>query len=106
MCGAAAESIYLALASEAIKPEAEVLAMYAGAGGRGRVERLLLGRAADQVRREFSGFLVLLKYWRDDAAHGRASAISETEAFTSLMLLVRFARYTDEAFPKSASATD
>ncbi len=86
MCGAAAESILLARAGE-IKPEAEVLAMYAGTGGRGRVERLVVGRATDQVKREFSSFLVLLKYWRDDAAHGRASTISETEGFTSLMLL-------------------
>ena len=41
----------------------------------------------------------LLKYWRDEAAHGPASNISEAEAFTSPMLLMRLARYADETFP-------
>jgi hypothetical protein len=97
MCGAAAESILLALASERMKPE-EVVETYSRAGGRAKVENVLIGKASDHVQREFRGFMVLLNYWRDEAAHGRASNISETEAFTSLMLLLRLARYADESF--------
>ncbi len=37
----------------------------------------------------------LLKYWRDEAAHGKASNIKEEEAFTSLGLLLRFAMFMD-----------
>lgn len=51
-----------------------------------------------QTQREFRGYMVLLNYWRDEAAHGSASMISEPEACTSLMLLVRLARYADETF--------
>jgi hypothetical protein len=42
--------------------------------------------------------MTLLTYWRNEAAHGRASEIGETEAFTSLMLLLRLARFADETF--------
>jgi hypothetical protein len=38
----------------------------------------------------------LLSYWRDEAVHGTASQISETEAFTSLILLLRFAQYATD----------
>lgn len=97
MCGAAAESILLALASERQKPAA-VIELYRRAGGRAKVQNVIIGGSPDHVKREFQGFMVLLSYWRDEAAHGKASAIQETEAFTSLMLLLRLARYGDETF--------
>jgi len=37
----------------------------------------------------------LLKYWRDESAHGIESKIQEEEAFTSLLLLLRFAQFAD-----------
>lgn len=65
MCGAAAESILLAIAIKK-ETEEEVLKKYSSAGGRGRIEKLVLGQAREQARErlrtEFRGFLVLLKY--------------------------------------------
>ena len=47
----------------------------------------------EKLRNEFNGFLALLKYWRDEASHGGPSSISDNEAFTSLALLLRFAKF-------------
>ena len=38
----------------------------------------------------------LLKYWRDEAAHGRQSDISDNESFTSLVLLLRFSLFAKD----------
>ena len=40
--------------------------------------------------------LALLKYWREEASHGRPSGITDDEAYTSLALLLRLAKYVDE----------
>lgn len=93
MCGAAAESIILALAIEKIGDEKKVLDIYVSASGRGRVENLLLGKQPKVVQEEFHRYTTLLKYWRDSAAHGKAVSITEPEAFSSLALLLRFARF-------------
>lgn len=90
MCGAAAESALLSTAI-AKRDEESVLAMYNTAQGRSRVENLLVGQAREQIQREFRIFFTLLKYWRDDASHGRPARISDNEAYTSLVLLLRFA---------------
>jgi len=90
MCGAAAETILLCAAG-AKTDETEVFAMYNTSGGRWRVENLLLGQARLEIREECQGYLTLLKYWRDQAAHGRASGITDNEAHTSLALLLRLA---------------
>lgn len=36
---------------------------------------------------------MLLKYWRDSSAHGKAVRIQEPEAYQSLALLLRFALF-------------
>ena len=97
MCGAAAESVVLALALER-NPESEVWKIYSSAGGRARLVKRLTSGVPESSQREFNGFAALMTYWRDEAAHGKQSAISETEAFTSLMLLLRFSRYADDLF--------
>jgi hypothetical protein len=102
MCGAAAESILLAVAV-AKKGEEEVLRMYASAQGRSRVENnIVLGQVRDELRREFRSFTSLLKYWRDEASHGKASKITDTEAYTSLALLLRFAQYVNDHWDELA----
>ncbi len=55
LCGAAAESILLAVAT-AKKNEEEVLRTYASAQGRSRVENIVLGQAKEELRREFRSF--------------------------------------------------
>jgi len=94
MSGAAAESILLATAI-AKSSEDRVLRDYAGAAGRSRVEKMLVGQAVEPIRREFTGLTALMKYWRDQAAHGRASGIGDNEAYTSLAMLLRFAQFCD-----------
>lgn len=103
MCGAAAESILLAAAIAKEGDEEEILKTYASHGGRGRLEKKLLGQAKDWVKREFSGFATLLKYWRDEAAHGHRSGIDDNEAYTSLALLLRFASFVDEQWQELVS---
>lgn len=92
MCGAAAESILLAVATRK-KDEEATLKAYSAAGGRARVESMVLGQAKENTRREFVSFMGLLKYWRDESAHGRASQIADDEAYTSIALLLRFAMF-------------
>jgi len=93
MCGVAAESILLATAIAKSGDEKEVLRTYAAAKGRTRVEDQVIGQASDHLKREFRGLTELVKYWRDEAAHGRASAISDNVAYTSLAVLLRYAMF-------------
>lgn len=100
MCGAAAESILIAVAVAKTGDENDVLAKYRSSGGRRKVENLLLGQASAELKRSISSFTELLHYWRDEAAHGTASEISELEAHEALARLLRFAqvvkdRWTD-----------
>ncbi len=95
MCGAAAEAILLATAI-AKSDEATVLKQYNTSGGRRRIENLILGKAREDLRSEYVGYMTLLKYWRDQASHGKVSGIKDNEAYTSLALLLRFAIFVNE----------
>jgi hypothetical protein len=96
MCGAAAESIMLALAIAKEGDEESVLKSYRASNGRGKIESQIIGMETGRLQREFVGFTELLKYWRDESAHGRVSNISDNEAFTSLAILLRFAQWTND----------
>jgi hypothetical protein len=91
MSGAAAESILLSTAIAKKGNEEEVLKAYRATGGRKKIEDLLLGQAQANIREEYRGLSSLLKYWRDEAGHGTASAINDNEAFYALALLLRLA---------------
>ena len=95
MCGAAAESILLA-AAIAKENAADVFEIYNGSGGRRRIEKLILGQARQEMREECMGYLTLLKYWRDQAAHGKMSGVTDNEAYTSLALLLRLAIFVED----------
>ena len=66
------------------------------ASGRRRVENIVFGKVREQLRSEYHGYTSLLKYWRDAAAHGRATGVSDNEAYTSLALLLRFAMFASD----------
>ena len=83
MCGAAGEAILLATAI-AKADETKVLSQYNASGGRRRVENIIVGKVREDLRNEYVGYTSLLKYWRDQAAHGKASGIKDNEAYTSL----------------------
>lgn len=95
MCGGAAESILLAVAIARVGNEEEVLKAYRTGSGRSKIETIVLAQQNSHVMRELPNFTALIHYWRDESAHGAQSNISEEEAFTSLILLLRFAQFAD-----------
>lgn len=96
MCGSAAESILLKLAITKTGDEAQVMKEYRAARGRQNLENILRSQQNKHIQDELAQFLSLLKYWRDEAAHGTVSPIGEEEAFLALLLLLRLARFADE----------
>ena len=71
MCGAAAESILLAIAVAKEGDADKVERLYLASSGRKKVENLVLGQQVKPIQEEFLGYMSLLKYWRDAASHGR-----------------------------------
>jgi hypothetical protein len=102
MCGAAAESILLGTAISKTN-EATVLPLYNRSSGRRQVENLILGQVRQELREEYKGYMNLLKYWRDQASHGKAANISDNEAYTSIALLLRFALFVNDNWPELTS---
>jgi hypothetical protein len=85
--------------STKVRRAADPQAIEQSAGGRGKLVAQVMKAFPDHVKREFQGYTALMTYWRDEAAHGQLSSILESEAFTSLLLLLRFSRYADDLFP-------
>jgi hypothetical protein len=96
MCGASAESIILSAAIAKEKKETEILKKYRQANGRHNIENILIGQAKKQLQEEYRSYSTLLKYWRDEAAHGKSSNIKDNEAFTSLGLLLRLSMFIND----------
>ncbi|MEI6520590.1 MAG: hypothetical protein WCO98_11230 [bacterium] len=102
MCGAASESILLSIAYN-LKPKDEVDKSYNTSRGRSNIENLIIGQASEKLKKEFQGLLILLKYWRDTAGHGKPTIISENEAYTSLAFLMRFAMFVTDRWDELTS---
>jgi hypothetical protein len=96
MAGAAGESILLAIAVAKIGDEAKVLKDYSSGGGRSRITRQIVAGLSVAVARTFEAALQVLHYWRDDAAHGVATTISEVEAYASLTQVLRLAQFCSD----------
>jgi hypothetical protein len=96
MAGAAAESILLAVAIAKAKDEERVLKVYEKSGGRLAVTRIVTTGLSGPLQRQFEAALQVLHYWRDDAAHGKETAISEIEAHASLTQLLRLAHFSQD----------
>ncbi|MCY7345073.1 MAG: hypothetical protein LH614_02545 [Pyrinomonadaceae bacterium] len=73
----------------------KILKTYKAANGRSNVEKFLIGNQKTHIQQDFTTYMSLLKYWRDESAHGAESKIQEEEAFTSLLLLLHFAQFAD-----------
>lgn len=95
MSGAAAESVVLATAI-AKHGEEDVLKKYRSASGRTKVENMIVGKARSQIQSEYRAYTTLLKYWRDESAHGRRSDIQDNEAYTSLAMLLRLCKFIED----------
>jgi hypothetical protein len=105
MCGAAAESIFLAAATARSHDQDATLRTYLTAAGRSRLENSLTGQASERLQREFRGLATLLKYWRDASSHGQSSMIMDNEAYTSLALLLRFAALVQDSWSDLTGAS-
>lgn len=92
MCGAAAESIMLNLAIKKSKDEPKILKEYRTAHGRLKIENILLNNKKEPIRKNFSNINNLLKYWRDESAHGTVSKIAEEDAFIMLSKLLEICK--------------
>ena len=101
MCGAATESILLAVAIAKEGDETRVLTSYQAAGGRHKLIKRIIGQARPGVAEPFRSATGLLSYWRDDAAHGLASSISEVEAHDALARLLRFAQFSTDQWDEA-----
>ena len=88
MCGAAAESILLAVAVAKSRDERTTLKDYRAAKGRQKVIDRITAGLNQGLAEPFRNATGLLSYWRDDAAHGQASTISEIEAHEAHGLVV------------------
>jgi hypothetical protein len=95
MAGAAAESILLAVAiAKMAGDERKVLAEYRGAHGRKKItDRITVG-LQQGLAEQFVMAGGILSFWRDEAAHGTRTTITEGEAQASLAQLLRFAQLT------------
>lgn len=96
MCGAASESILLALAIAKSGNEERIIKDYKTNTGRTKLENFLLSQANSHVKSEFPNYMNLLKYWRDESAHGESTNISEGEAFMALILLYKLAQFSSD----------
>jgi hypothetical protein len=95
MAGAAAESILLAAAiAKKAGDEGPVLAQYRTAQGRKRITDLITGGLRQGLAEQFVMASGILNFWRDEAAHGTRTTITEGEAQASLAQLLRFAQLT------------
>jgi hypothetical protein len=93
MCGAAAESILLQVAITKKSDETGMLKLYNGRDGRRRITEIVVTGLQEHLARPIKFGAELLSYWRDDAAHGQATTISEVEADVALVRLLRLAQH-------------
>ena len=96
MCGASAESILLAVASAKSGDEEAVFKAYRSAGGRQKVIEQIVKALPPSIAGPFRSATGLLSFWRDEAAHGTATEISEIEAHEAVARLIRFAQFTND----------
>jgi hypothetical protein len=100
MCGAAAESLLLAVAVAKSRDEDNTLRIYRGTHGRKKTIDAVVGQARAAIAGPFSVATGLLSFWRDDAAHGLASRISEMEAHEAISRLLRLAQFVTDNWPE------
>lgn len=96
MAGAAAEAILLSVASAKAGSADEALRTYRSSGGRDQTVRRIAGSVSKNLSADFSTLSGIVGYWRDEAAHGANTSISEVEASMALSQLLRFAQLTHD----------
>lgn len=97
MCGAASESIILQIRISQTGDESAVISDYAKKQGLENVIKgMTYNRSVQGLVKRMEDIRDLVKYWRNESAHGAPSTVGEVEAFTALLLLLRFAHFADD----------
>lgn len=88
MCGAACESIYLALAVSKKGDEAEVLKRYRSSDGRKQLQNIIEQNLPGGLIRSLKSGFEVVAYWRDCSAHGEVTNLGRSEARACLNILL------------------
>jgi hypothetical protein len=96
MCGAAAESILLALAIAKIGDETKVLVEYNTTGGRRRLAKRICANASTALAAQLEASLQPLGRWYDGAGHATTTTVSEMEAHIGLTDLLRLSQFAHD----------
>jgi hypothetical protein len=105
MAGAASESILLALHIKKFGDRAKTLKTYNGREGRRGLIRDLVKGQKPRIISGIEAATGLLSYWRDDAAHGAASTISEFQSHDAVSRLLRFAQFASDDWEEITART-
>jgi hypothetical protein len=93
MAGAACESILLTVGTAKIGEKA--LRTYTGRDGRRLLIKEITANLSSSLKQPIETAASILSYWRDDAAHGYVTEITEFSAHDALSRLLRFAQFVD-----------
>jgi len=88
-----AESILLAVGSAKIGDKS--LQIYFGRDGRRLLIKQITMNLSGSLKQPVETAASILSYWRDDAAHGYVTEITEFSAHDALSRLLRFAQFVD-----------
>jgi hypothetical protein len=104
MAGAACESILLAIGS-AKRGEKEAIRIYTGRDGRRLLIKAITSDLSVSLKQPIETAASILSYWRDDAAHGYVTEITEFSAHDALSRLLRFAQFVDRNWDQLTAAS-
>ncbi len=91
MTGAAAESIALYLATQIDGDEEKIIKEYEKPGGRTSILKIIGKKQKSNNLRQLTAYFELLSYWRDNSSHASKLKVDADEAYTSILLLIKFA---------------
>ena len=92
MAGAAAEAILLTISAAKVGGQEEAIRIYHSSGGRNKTLNRVAGTLPKQLKSDITSLANLVSFWRDEAAHGISTVISEIQASMALTHLLNFAQ--------------
>lgn len=99
MCGAAAETVLLALAIALGGPVEAVMNEYRASSGRRALMRRIRNGLPSTASSQIESYAKPLDYWRDAASHGLPARVLSGTAFQNLQLVRQLANFVAELWP-------
>lgn len=96
MSGAACESIYLSLAVAKAQNPTEVYEKYRGRNGRVELQKIIEHNQSGSVIAAIQSGFNILKYWRDNTAHGDETKVGWIQARSALNALTEQAQIAEK----------